>query len=363
MTNSPIVGVGSPTVEGGSIRTAGLSLLERRIDRLMQRPRLVQLGLDAASLAFGGLVLLQVAPPDFLFHCIFVLLVVQAFLFGLAPTLWRIAVASAAITAYGVAESVGAPLRVMELSEWPLMFLIAVLVAWMADRRTATARLYVALFRRASDRLLTVQEDERRRFARELHDGVGQLLTALTLHLDAAALPRRDSGERLERARQLATEALEETRQLANRLRPARLEHVGLVAAVRDLVGRAGIPADFRADPTIDEAQLDPTVATEAYRVVQEALSNVARHSGARRVVVEMAMAGEELRITVADDGCGFDPAASEAQGLGLAGMRERALLVGGALRLFSAPGQGTTVTLTVPVAGPQPATVVEWAG
>src|SRR3990172_12818755 len=110
------------------------------------------------------------------------------------------------------------------------MFVIAVLVAGMADRRAATARLYEALFRRASDRLLTVQEDERARLARELHDGVGQTMTALSLTLDAVSGggASDDSRARIATARQLAEEALADTRELANRLPPAPLAPAGL---------------------------------------------------------------------------------------------------------------------------------------
>lgn len=356
-----------PTVDGSAVppadpvpagrATAGPGgpshALDRWLDRLAGRPRGVQLALDAAAIGLALLTLAQVGPAEFLFHGIFVLLVVHAFLFGLAGTLWRIGIVSVAILAYATAPALGAPIQQMELSEWPLMFVIAVLVAWMADRRASTARLYVGLFRRASDRLLTVQEDERRRLARELHDGVGQTLTALTLTLDAVdgAVVPGEADARLASARRLAEDALTETRELANRLRPARLDQVGLVAAVRDLASRAGIPVRVEVGPDLEQVgRLDPVASAETYRIVQEALCNAARHSGAREARVALAAADGALRIVVADPGRGFDPTIGHQNGLGLAGMRERAVLLGGHLGIESAPGNGTRVVLEVPL-------------
>ncbi|MEO8461766.1 MAG: sensor histidine kinase, partial [Chloroflexota bacterium] len=242
----------------------------------------------------------------------------------------------------------------LELTEWPLMFVIAVLVAWMADRRAATARTYEALFRRASDRLLTVQEDERIRLARDLHDGVGQTMTALGLILDA--LPSTNglqtTDERLATARELARDALEDTRTLANRLRPARLEHVGLAAAVRTLGDRAGVPVQIRIGEGCAALDLlDPTRTVEAYRIVQEAIGNAARHSGAAAIEVAIDRSPAMVRIVVADNGVGFDSAVGHQAGLGIMGMRERAQLLRATFELDSAPGSGTRVILGVPVA------------
>ncbi len=327
--------------------------LDRWLDRLSRQPRRVEVALDASAIGFAILTLAQVGPAEFLIHAIFVLLVLHAFLFGLTGTLWRIGIVSVALLAYAGAPALGAPFPELELSEWPLMFVIAVLVAGMADRRAATARLYESLFRRASDRLLTVQEDERRRLARELHDGVGQTMTALTFTLDAVGdtgLP--DGAEaRLATARRLAEDALAETRGLANRLRPARLEQIGLAAAIRDLAGRSGLPVQVDVAPDAAETGLlDPTASAEAYRIVQEALGNAARHSGASAVQVTLARSAGLLRVVVADNGRGFDPAVGHQSGLGLVGMRERAVLLGGTLHIDSAPGNGTRVVLEVPL-------------
>ena len=329
----------------------------RRVDGLTKRatarPRLVSAALDATALLFAGLTVAQAGPAEFLIHVIFVVLVLHAFLFGPAGTLWRIGITSIAIAAYAIAPRLGAPFAELELTEWPLMFVIAVLVAWMADRRAATARTYEALFRRASDRLLTVQEDERIRLARDLHDGVGQTMTALGLILDAlpSANGLQTTDERLATARDLARDALEETRTLANRLRPARLEHVGLAAAVRTLGDRAGVPVQIRiAEGCAALDLLDPTRTVEAYRIVQEAIGNAARHSSASVIEVAIDRTPALVRIVVVDNGVGFDPAVGHHGGLGIMGMRERAHLLRATFELDSAPGSGTRVILGVPV-------------
>ena len=320
---------------------------------LVTHPRRVEVALDSAAIGFAVLTLVQAAPAEFLIHAIFVVLVLHAFLFGLSGTLWRIGIVSVAVVVYAAAPAFGAPFPDLELTEWPLMFVIAVLVAGMADRRAATARLYEALFRRASDRLLTVQEDERTRLARELHDGVGQTMTALSLTLDAVGGggASDDSRARIATARQLAEEALADTRELANRLRPARLEQVGLAAAIRDLGARAGIPVKVDIDPAAAEVGIiDATGSVEAYRIVQEAISNAARHSGAPSIHVAVGRAGDTLRIVVSDAGRGFDPGLGRQGGLGLMGMNERAVLLGARLSIESALGRGTRVALDVPL-------------
>jgi signal transduction histidine kinase len=351
-----VVGSTTASAEKSETPAANGRALDRWLDRVAGRPRRIQLALDVAMVCLALLILAQVAPPELLFHAIFVALVMHAFLFGLADTLRRIGIVSVALLAYAAAPALGAPFQPMELTEWPLMFVIAVLVAWMADRRATTARLYASLFRGATDRLLAVQEDERRRFARELHDGVGQTLTALTLTLDAAAAVRgrSESGARLASARRLAEDALVETHDLAERLRPARLEQIGLAAAVRDLGGRVGLPVRVQVGPGAAETGLlDPGAAAEVYRIVQEALANAARHSGAPLARVMLATKDGVLRVVVDDAGQGFDPADVRETGLGLAGMRERAALLGAHLRVESAPGQGTRVALEVPLTRP----------
>ena len=319
----------------------GYSLFLARPD-----PRLVQLSLDVAAIGFIVLAFAHTAlSAELLFHCVFTLLVLHAFLFGLRGTLLRIGLASIPLLLYADAKQFGLEQPPLELTEWPLMFVIAALVAWMAERRNSTARHYAGLFRRASERLLTVEEDERRRIAGELHDGVGQVLTALTLTLDAAA---SEPDAAIARRRIDCPRASSRTRPWPGRetcrtgSEPARLEERGLVAAVRDLASQSGFPVvvhsdDVAADPRL----LGATATVEVYRIVQEALANAAHHSGAPRAEVSVTSQDERLTVVVADQGRGFDLPRSRGSGIGLAGMLERSRLIGGQLSIESAPQAG----------------------
>ncbi len=328
--------------------------MDRSFSRLRPDPRSIQLTLDLAAIGFIVLAFSHTAlSAELLFHCVFTLLVLHAFLFGLRGTLVRLGLASIPLLLYADAKAFGLEQPPLELTEWPLMFVIAALVAWMAERRNSTARHYAALFRRASERLLTVEEDERRRIAGELHDGVGQVLTALTLTLDAAeaeadpAVARR----RVASARALADNALAGTRDLSHRIQPARLEERGLVAAVRDLASQSGFSVAVHADAAAgDRHLLGATATVEVYRIIQEALANAARHSGAARAQVSVTCQDDRVTVVIADEGSGFDPAEVLESGIGLAGMLERSRLLGAQLSIESAPGAGTRVMVSLPI-------------
>jgi two-component system, NarL family, sensor histidine kinase UhpB len=204
--------------------------------------------------------------------------------------------------------------------------------------------------RRAGSAALAAQEEERARVARDLHDEVNQSLTGLLLRLEAAreAAPPELEPE-LAATKALANQAMRELLTLARRLRPTALDDLGLAAAIAGLVERLGegevegtIAIDGDFSDLADDAQL------VVYRVAQEALSNVARHSGAAHVTVALRRDADGVELTVADDGTGFAFADSE-RGLGIGGMRERALLVAGELTIESRPDAGTTVRLTIP--------------
>ncbi len=329
------------------------SRAERWSSWLHLNRRAAQLIVDVAAIAT---IVLTFAYPilraEVMFHVVFVLLTVQAFLFGLRPTLLRIGIVSLPLLAYSNARLIGLDEPVFDLAEWPLMFVIAVLVAWMADRVDTTARRYVSLFRQASERLLTVEEDERRRIALELHDGVGQVLTALTLSLDAAeGSPSGAEARGIHSPRALADTALAEVRHLAHRMRPARIEERGLTAAIRDLAGQSGFPVEMRVESELHPMPgFEPTVTVGVYRIVQEALANAARHSGAAMAHVWISWRAGGLTVAVSDEGRGFDPAESVDPGIGLAGMYERAELLGGRLLIQSEVGRGTRVVLELPV-------------
>jgi two-component system, NarL family, sensor histidine kinase UhpB len=205
--------------------------------------------------------------------------------------------------------------------------------------------------RRSGELVLRAQEEERRRIARDLHDEVNQSLTALLLRIEAAtqdAPPELQA--QLAETKRLADQAMGELLDLARQLRPTALDDHGLVAAltthVRDLDRRGPARASFWADPRMGD--LSPDAQVVVYRVAQEALVNAARHSGATRVEVNLEPRDSRVRLEVSDNGSGF-AFAEEGKGLGLSGMRERALLVGGTLDIDSRPGKGTSVVLEVP--------------
>jgi two-component system sensor histidine kinase UhpB len=191
-------------------------------------------------------------------------------------------------------------------------------------------------------RALAAQEDERRRIALELHDEVGQALTAAMLGLESADV---------EQAREALRNALEDVREIANRLRPEALDDLGLRNALRALGAKIGRSARLDVTPELDGSlpALAPEQELVVYRVAQEALTNAARHAEADAVRLSLGTEEGNVVLTVADNGRSFDPA-SAAAGAGIRGMRERALLVRAELEIESAPGGGTTVRLWMPV-------------
>jgi signal transduction histidine kinase len=333
---------------------------------LVQRPRRLQAALDLAFLAATLATFGQVWDPDVLFHVIWVVLTLQAFLFGLRVSVVRIVIAGLLLLAYfnlGALDRDGvSDYAALDLAEWPLMIVIAVIVAVMADRLARTTRHYAELYRQASDRLLTAQESERRRLGRDLHDGVGQTLTAMVFTLDAAESvlwaedrpPSRMARAAVGRAQDLAAIALEETRDVAYQLRPDRLVETGLVAATARMAAQAGADVTVIASDELRRAGLlDPEDEMNVYRIVQEAVSNAARHASARTIQIEFAATGGKLAVSVVDDGVGFDPRASVHAGLGLAGMKERAIVLRSRLSVSSRAGRGTRISLFVPLPRP----------
>jgi len=206
--------------------------------------------------------------------------------------------------------------------------------------------------RRTSSAALAAQEKERARVARDLHDEVNQSLTGLLLQLEAArrSAPPELAGE-LGEIRTVANQAMEELLALARQLRPTALDDLGLKAAlaghVKELGGQGALEASFASDG--DFSGLAQEVQLVVYRVAQEALSNAVRHAGAESVRVSLRRENGAVKLEVADDGRGFT-FEEAGQGLGIAGMRERALLVGGELDVQARPEVGTRVSLRVPI-------------
>lgn len=321
--------------------------------------RRLQLTLDATAIVLGLTTLFGYTSAEIVVYLLWVLMAVQAFLFGLRFVLLRIALVTVAVFAYASIAEPSPALVEIELIESQVMTVIAIIVAIMADRLDSTSRRYARLYREASNRLLTAQEDERLRLARDLHDGVGQTLTALTFTLDAAE-SRLWSGERgnstltraaIGRARELAGIALGETRDVAAQLRPARFAQTGLGAGIQELAATAGVPIDVDIEPGLAHpGLLSPDAEMEVYRIVQEALGNAVRYALAPHIWIVMEIRNGMLQVTLRDDGIGFDPDRIRDRGLGLPGMTERAVLLGGDLQIRSAAGLGTTIELTLPL-------------
>jgi signal transduction histidine kinase len=218
--------------------------------------------------------------------------------------------------------------------------------------RTSRERLQIL-----SRRLLDVQETERRHIARELHDEVGQVLTGLKLLIETGkALPAESIGSRLDQALALVDELATQVQELSLNLRPAMLDDLGLLPTLAWHFNRYTDQTNVRVNFGYigPERRLAPEVETAAYRIVQEALTNVARHAGVDEVAVRLWLQEDALRVQVEDEGIGFDPQAAlvtSARG-GLSGMRERAILLGGQLTITSAEGAGTCLIAELPLHG-----------
>ena len=227
----------------------------------------------------------------------------------------------------------------------------------LADRFNAMLRRLEDERREAASAAVRAQEQERHRLAQDLHDEVNQALTGILLRLEATIGDAPDAlRAELRDTKAVALQAMEELLTLARQLRPTALDDHGLVPAlssqVTDFGERTGIRTTFTRHGDVPRLSDEQQLAI--YRVTQESLSNVVQHAGARAVDVELSFVGRTT-LKVSDDGCGFQPGYGPSGalkgrpgGLGLSGMRERALLVGGDLAVFARRGGGTTIELTL---------------
>jgi PAS domain S-box-containing protein len=232
----------------------------------------------------------------------------------------------------------------------------------VTERKRAAEQLEEAnrQLRILSSQLFHIQDEERRHLARELHDEIGQALTAAKINLKIIApdVPAKVAS-RLEDSVAVLDHLLQQVRQLSLDLHPSLLEDLGLTAALRSLLDqqaqRAGIRSQFYASESFEN--LDSAVQTAGFRIAQEAITNVLRHAKAKSVGVHLQGDAGELQIRIVDDGTGFDVAevgrhAHNGAGFGLMGMRERAALVGGRVQIISSPGKGTKVEVSLPLKG-----------
>lgn len=233
----------------------------------------------------------------------------------------------------------------------------------ITDRERRSERLERSRrrLRKLSRRLLRVQEEQRKRLSRELHDSVGQTLTALRLRLEGLA-SGRDADVRARDLLSVVDEAIDEVKEMSASIRPTRVREGRLVPELREFVrvegDAAGLDVRFRAGEPAEP--LDDRVATSCMRIAREAVTNVIRHADAERLTVTLRFSGETVELTVEDDGRGFRHGGESAgggecerRGLGLTGMLERALSVGGTLDVESRPGRGTRIHARLPLAVP----------
>jgi PAS domain S-box-containing protein len=239
---------------------------------------------------------------------------------------------------------------------------LKLILAFDASRSQALERRWIeAIWREVGRALATTEEEQRRRISRELHDQLGQHCASLIIGLTAlqAGLPEGSGTvSQLERLVQLASRIDDDLHRIALELRPTALDDVGLHDTLLNLAEewgeRSRVEVDFSSQG-LDHRHLPPEVETAVFRIVQEALTNVQKHAAARRVGLILRLRGDGLVVIVEDDGAGFDPEgvveAAEAAGrLGMRGMRERAALVVGDLEVESAPGEGTTIFVRIPL-------------
>jgi signal transduction histidine kinase len=239
-----------------------------------------------------------------------------------------------------------------------------VILRWSFRLRSAAVELDQETRRRRAaevdraqllERLVTAHEEERSRISRELHDEMGQKLSALIFGLDRIVgdSPRDDRGARdLGALRDVAGGLLDDVHAVAFQLRPPALTDLGLHGALSGLVDAWRTQCEVAIDLFCEiDTRLSPVVETTLFRVVQEALTNIRKHAGASSVSVLVRRNGEGIRLVVDDDGRGFSPDEGQSpEKLGLRGMRERVQTVGGSLEFESIPGKGTSVVVSIPV-------------
>lgn len=242
-----------------------------------------------------------------------------------------------------------------------LLLLVALRLAFVSALRDAHAREIAASegrLRKLSSLLLEAQETERKSLARDLHDELGQIATAMTIDLQRArkteSVELKD--ELIDRTQAATSRLLDGMHGIVARIRSSVLDDLGLKAALQACADDHERGSALRVEATLDfdESGLHERVSENVYRIVQEALTNVARHSRASEVSVRVWRESSSMRVHVQDRGVGFDPAATSPNRLGMVGMRERAELLGGHCTVESAPGGGTTVEATIPLESPE---------
>jgi two-component system sensor histidine kinase UhpB len=226
----------------------------------------------------------------------------------------------------------------------------------ITERKRAAKELEKAnhQLRLLSRRLFEVQEEERRHLARELHDEIGQALTAAKINLQSVTGNGGSANfTRLQETTAILDHLLGQVRQISLDLRPSMLDDLGLVPALRSLLDQQGRRASVAVRLSAENIpeKLDPEIQTTCFRIAQEAITNALRHAGATRIDVDLQCDNGKFRLLIRDNGTGFDVESAQAQtvGLGLIGIQERAALLGGRAKIISSPNKGTTIEISLP--------------
>lgn len=234
----------------------------------------------------------------------------------------------------------------------------------ISERKAAESELIKSRsqLRELTNYLQSVREDERTRISRELHDELGQTLTALKMELGwlKERLPTETTvlRTRVERLMQIVDHSVTDLQRIARDLRPMILDELGLVSAIQWLTQNFSEQSSLAIELSLDRTDVvySKDVSTAAFRIVQEALTNIVRHSGAASACLTAHHVDGELQLDISDNGKGMDLTRPKQQQLGLIGMRERARMLGGSLEVDSAPGRGTRILVRLPMAANQPA-------
>jgi signal transduction histidine kinase/ligand-binding sensor domain-containing protein len=244
-------------------------------------------------------------------------------------------------------------------TSWFRFLIVAMIVgviSWMLRARLAVLERRRLAQEAFSRQLIQTQEKERQRIAHELHDGVGQSLILAKNHIVSVIARAGASAPFAGLLSQISTEvseALEEIRATSRALRPVELDRLGLAKSLEAMLGRAGHGTTIKIMSDLEDLEdlAGREVGIQLYRIAQEAINNVLKHSHAQRVIVELKREQDSVRLTIQDNGDGFDPAASTQQnGFGLAGMAERARIIGGSFSVNAQPGSGCRLTVIVPL-------------
>jgi two-component system NarL family sensor kinase len=271
-----------------------------------------------------------------------------------------VGVAGWELTEFLVLEGPHVTLGRLTLALHSVQVLLVVAVTWVVIRAWQGRTRHEEALTRMVEKVVVAQEEERRRIAHEVHDGIAQLIVSAKQHVDTARDVVTNDPDRAARETGRAAEQLEraivETRRVLQALRPSAVDSVGLVEAMRLALDEAGKEAGWstRFVDRLGDERVPPAVETAAFRILQESLFNASRHARSTSVEVELSRRERWLHLEVRDDGVGLagDHGPASGRGLGLAGMRERARLLGGTCRIDSGRGCGTSIRMALPLGG-----------